>query len=107
MGDGYANPVFVTSPPNDPRLFVVEKPGRIRVIGGQSADDVFLDVISLTTEDHMEQGLLGLAFHPDYATNGRFFIMYTDNGGTSTLAEYRVSADDPDVADPESRPRSC
>ncbi|MBU1494501.1 MAG: PQQ-dependent sugar dehydrogenase [Actinobacteria bacterium] len=99
VGDGYANPVFVTSPPGDDRLFVVEKPGRIRIIGVEAP---FLDVTALTAEDHQEQGLLGLAFHPDYAANGRFFVYYTDRGGTSTLAEYAVSAADRDAADPGS-----
>jgi glucose/arabinose dehydrogenase len=54
------------------------------------------------SEGHLEQGLLGLAFHPDYAVNGRFFVHYTDRSGATTLAEYRVSDDDPDKADRES-----
>jgi len=102
IGDGFDTPVFVTSPPGDDRLFVVEKPGRIRIIGGAADDDVFLDLRLLTAEDHMEQGLLGLAFHPDYASNGRVFVYYTDTGGTSTVAEYSAGTADPGVADPES-----
>jgi glucose/arabinose dehydrogenase len=102
VGEGYATPVFVAAPPGDPRLFVVEKPGRIRVIGGAAEDDVFLDIRSLTDEDNLEQGLLGMAFHPSFADNGRLFVHYTDRSGTSTVAEYQVSADDPDRADPDS-----
>jgi len=102
VADGLATPVFVTAPPGDDRLFVIEKAGRIRVIGGAAADDVFLDVRSLIIETHMEQGLLGMAFHPGYADNGRFFIYYTDSNGNSNLVEYLVSDDDPDRADPAS-----
>ncbi|MCB2224096.1 MAG: PQQ-dependent sugar dehydrogenase, partial [Actinobacteria bacterium] len=98
VADGYANPVFVTSPPGDDRLFVVEKPGRVRIVG---QEEPFLDITALTSEAHQERGLLGLAFHPDYAGNGRFFVSYTDTGGTSTLAEFAVSAD-PGAADPAS-----
>ena len=85
VGEGYANPIFVSPAPGDDRLYVVEKPGRIRIVG---EDAVFLDITGLTDEDGLEQGLLGLAFHPDYAANGRFFVHYTDRNGTSTLAEY-------------------
>jgi len=101
--EGLDTPVFLTSPPGDDRLFVVEKPGRIVVLGGDGTEDrVFLDLSVLTSEDHMEQGLLGMAFHPAYGENGRFFVHYTDRSGTSTLAEYRVSSDDPDRADQKS-----
>ncbi len=103
VAEGLDTPIFLTSPPGDGRLFVVEKPGRILVLGGGGADDlVFLDLSVLTSEDNMEQGLLGMVFHPAYADNGRFFVHYTDRSGTSTLAEYRVSADDPGRADRDS-----
>lgn len=102
VAEDLLNPVYVTSPPNDPRLFIIEQPGRIRIIkDGVLLDTPFLEIGSLVRADGKEQGLLGLAFHPDFAQNGRFFIDYTTeetNGGTR-IAEYAVSADNPDVAD--------
>ncbi len=95
---GLDYPVFATSPPGDDRLFVVEKSGYIRIIESDAlVSGAFLDVHSLVSSGG-EQGLLGLAFHPEYASNGLFYISYTDNSGDSKLVEYRVSAD-PDMAD--------
>lgn len=93
-------PVFVTQAPGRPdALFIVEQPGRIRiVIDGELA--TFLDVTG-STDFGGERGLLGLAFHPGYADNGRFFVYYTPSDRHSNvIAEYRRSAGDPDVADP-------
>jgi glucose/arabinose dehydrogenase/uncharacterized cupredoxin-like copper-binding protein len=103
--DGLADPVNVAAP-NDGsgRLFVVERVGRIRIVqDGELLEEPFLDISENVKIDFQEQGLLGLAFHPDSATNGRFFIYYTDyqTNGDSFLVEYAVS-DDPNVADPES-----
>jgi hypothetical protein len=101
-------PVFVTSPPGDPRLFVVERCGVIKVIAdGAVLDKPFLDISLISDQPRVdcssdEEGLLGLAFHPDYRRNGRFFIKYTrtppGEGRRNVVAEYRVSSD-PDVAD--------
>ena len=96
----FDSPVFVTSAPGDfDRLFVVEKPGRIKIVrDGRILGSSFLE-IGVATVD--EQGLLGLAFHPNYAANGRFFVFYTPNGsGANIVAEYRRSDADPDRADP-------
>ena len=83
------------------RLFVVEQPGTIRVIDdGELVEQPFLDVSDLVVAGG-EQGLLGLAFHPDYQDNGRFFVDYTDVDGDTVVAEYDVSHS-ADVADPES-----
>jgi glucose/arabinose dehydrogenase len=104
VAGGFDTPVFVTQPPGDSeRLFVVEKPGRIRIIeAGEVLDQPFLDVADLIDAGSSEQGLLGLAFHPDYGSNGRFFIYYTAaESGDNTVAEYRVS-EDPMVAAPGS-----
>jgi glucose/arabinose dehydrogenase len=86
---GLELPVLVTAPAGDPRLFIVEQPGRIRIVkDGSLLEAPFLDVEAATAsrpvEERLvntgdEQGLLGLAFHPDYATNGRFFVHYTAN----------------------------
>ena len=94
-------PLALTAPPGDSRLFVVEKTGRIRIIsGGTTLTEPFLDVTALVTQGD-EQGLLGLAFHPGYATNGRFYVNYTDLDGATRIVGYRVSSD-PDRADPGS-----
>ena len=98
--DNLDAPVFLTSPPNDPRLFVIEKLGRIRIIeNGVLREDAFLDVRDIV-ELGPEQGLLGLAFHPGYASNGRFFVYFTTSDLYSHVVEYRVSAN-PDVAAPD------
>jgi hypothetical protein len=95
---GLDYPVYATSPPGDPRLFVVEKGGYVRIVENDTLQPgVFLDVHTLVSGGS-EQGLLGLAFHPDYAGNGLFYISYTDTGGDSRIVEYTVSGD-PDVAD--------
>lgn len=105
VAEGLADPINVAAPADGSgRLFVVERPGRIRIIqDGSLLDEPFLDIVSEVKSDYLEQGLLGLAFHPDYASNGRFFVYYTDwyTNGDSFLVEYHVS-DDPNVADPES-----
>lgn len=101
---GFTRPLYLTYADADSgRVFVVEQGGRIWII----KDDIlqtppFLDVSSLVSRDSNERGLLGLAFHPDYAENGYFYIDYTDNNGDSVVARYSVSADDPNVADPAS-----
>lgn len=94
-------PVELTAPAGDPRLFVVEQTGRIQILtDGKRAAAPFLD-LSGSVSSGNEQGLLGLAFHPDYASNGRFFVDYTDRDGTTRIVAYKVSAD-PNVADPAS-----
>jgi glucose/arabinose dehydrogenase len=93
-------PLYLTSPPGDSRLFIVEKGGAIRIVkDGSLLPSPFLD-LSAKVSGGAEQGLLGLAFDPGYATNGRFIVHYTDVSGNTTLSAYRVSATDPDQADP-------
>jgi glucose/arabinose dehydrogenase len=103
---GLSNTVFVTHAHDGTnRLFIIEKVGRIRVAQpGATTSTVFLDITSRVLSTGNEQGLLGLAFHPQYAINGRFFVYYTKPGsgadsGKLTIAEYHVSANDPNVAD--------
>lgn len=95
-------PVFLTAPPGDlDRAFLVEQhTGRIRILDLSDHSiraTPFLTVAGVATGN--EQGLLGLAFHPDYDQNGLFYVDYTDAGGDTVIGEYQVSAD-PDVADP-------
>lgn len=85
------------------RLFVVEKNGYIRIIsGGVVLPTPFLDIDALVNSTGIERGLLGLAFSPDYATNGQFYVYYTDASSSIITARYHVSAGDPNVADPAS-----
>src|SRR5690606_13486926 len=86
------------------RVFVIERTGTIRIIqDGQVLEEPFLDISQEVKTDFLEQGLLGLAFHPDFENNGRFFVYYSDyrTQGDHFLVEYAVS-DDPNLADPES-----
>jgi glucose/arabinose dehydrogenase len=100
VASGLQQPVFLTSPPGDDRLFIVEQVGRIRILaGGALREGAFLDLSELVSCCG-ERGLLGLAFHPQYAENGRFFIDYTDVSGDTVIAEYAASSD-PDVAEPD------
>jgi glucose/arabinose dehydrogenase len=88
---GLTDPVFVTHAGDD-RLFIVEQVGRIkiarRVSGSWRVTGTFLDIRSIVL-DGGERGLLGLAFHPGYASNGRFYVHYTNNSGDHVIAEYR------------------
>ncbi|HEY0977512.1 MAG TPA: PQQ-dependent sugar dehydrogenase [Flavobacteriales bacterium] len=85
----------------DARLFIVERPGTIRILqpDGKLAPQPFLDITDHVHSASSEQGLLGLAFHPQYATNGRFFVYYVTGTGNGTLrlSRFTVSSD-PDVA---------
>jgi glucose/arabinose dehydrogenase len=85
------------------RLFVAEQAGKIRVVrGAQILTAPFLDLAGVADQND-ERGLLGVAFHPQYATNGLFFVNYNRAGdGATVIARYRVSAGNPDVADPAS-----
>jgi glucose/arabinose dehydrogenase len=102
VASGLHFPLYLTSPPGDDRLFVVEKGGAIRVIqGGTVLDPPFLDLTSKVLSPGGEQGLLGLAFFPDYASSGRFIVHYVDLDGNTRVSLVHVSAD-PNRADPAS-----
>jgi glucose/arabinose dehydrogenase len=93
VATGLASPVFLTSPPDDARLFIVEQAGRVRVLeNGQLLPTPFLDITARVTAGG-ERGLLSIAFHPDYANNGFFYISFTDTQGASRIERQRVSAD--------------
>lgn len=101
VASGLIFPLYLTAPDGDTRLFIVEKGGTIRVVkGGTLLPLPFLD-ISAQVSTGSEQGLLGLAFHPQYTANGRFVVHYTDAAGDTQVSGFRVS-DNPDVADPAS-----
>jgi hypothetical protein len=99
MAIGLESPLFLTSPPGDlNRQFVVEKTGKIRIIRNEAlVPTPFLD-LSAKVSNGSEQGLLGLAFHPQYAANGLFVVNYTNTSGDTRVSLFRTSAD-PDRAD--------
>ena len=112
VAESFVSPLYLTQPKDDNRLFVVDQTGQIYIIeNGQRVAQPFLDVKSRLVNlkpEHEERGLLGLAFHPDYKSNGKFYVYYNaplrssapsgwDN--TATLAEFKVSASNPNVAD--------
>ena len=101
VASGLRNPLDLQAAPGDrERLYVVEQGGRIRVIrSGQLQPTPFLDVSGRISSGG-ERGLLGLAFHPQFATNRRFFVNYTNPRGDTHVAEFRASS--ADAADPAS-----
>jgi glucose/arabinose dehydrogenase len=116
VATGLTAPLVMVQPDGDDRIFIVEQPGRVRILqNGELLDEPFLDIRSKIVDlnaDFDERGLLGLAFHPDFANNGKFYVAYsnhtTDEGAvdkrlwwshTNTVSEFTVSADDPNVAD--------
>ena len=86
---GFTSPVYVTSAPGDPTtLYVVEQPGTIKIVRNGVAAGTFLDIRS-RIKSGGEQGLLSVAFHPQYATNHRFYVNYTDRNGDTRVVEFR------------------
>jgi glucose/arabinose dehydrogenase len=102
---GLDRPVLLTFAPGDPRkrLFILEQHvGRIRILeNGKLLPKPFFQIGGLSQGN--EQGLLGLAFHPRFAENGRLFVNYTAEDKDSHIVEYKVSATDPDAVDPATR----
>lgn len=98
--DGFRQPTVLTAPAGDDRLFVAQRVGVIRILdeSREMLDPAFLDITDRVLANGIEQGLLGLTFHPDYENNGRFFVYYTDQGGRRQLSEFTVSSSDPDRA---------
>ena len=93
VAKGLESPVHLISPPGDPRLFIVEQPGRIRIVeNGKLLPAPFLDITDRVGYGG-ERGLLSVAFHPRYAENGWFFVNYTDRKGDTRVERYRVSRD--------------
>ncbi|MDX1992196.1 MAG: PQQ-dependent sugar dehydrogenase [bacterium] len=105
---GLFRPLYLThAGDGSNRLFILEQTGRVWIVrDGALLNTPFIDLTNIVSQDvaygYSERGLLGLAFHPNYAENGQFYVNYTDREGTSHVAAYTVSADNPDVADPSS-----
>jgi glucose/arabinose dehydrogenase len=101
VASGLRNPLDLRAAPGDhERLYVVEQGGRVRIVrSGQLQATPFLD-LSGRISSGGERGLLGLAFHPQFATNGRLFVNYTNPGGDTHVAEFRARS--ADAADPSS-----
>lgn len=101
VASGLSKPVCLTAPPGDTsRLFVVEQTtGRIRIIkNGILMPSPFLDIGARIIKTGSEQGLLSLAFHPAYKTNGHFYVNYTDLSGAVKVSRFLVSPANPDSA---------
>jgi glucose/arabinose dehydrogenase len=92
---GFSSPVEITHPVGDSRLFVVQQSGAIRILNTDLTINAtpFLTLTTATISTGGERGLLGLAFHPNYATNGYFYVNYTNTAGNTVIARYSVSAD--------------
>lgn len=105
IGQITGSALLATSPPNDGRLFVVEQSGTIRIFQDEQLKaQPFLDLSTtnlVADTPQGERGLLGLAFDPDYANNGQFYVMYTTQN-QNIVARYKVSSSDLNKADPAS-----
>jgi glucose/arabinose dehydrogenase len=106
VGEGFTLPLFLTHA-NDGsgRIFVVEKGGTIALLENGRRGTVFLDIRDRIRASGYEQGLLGLAFHPNYARNGYFYVNYTNRQGHTVIERYSVLQSDPNRADPNSAKR--
>ena len=99
-GTGFASPIAIEHPANDSRFFVAQQRGLIRILNtnGVTNTTPFLSLVGTVSNSGSERGLLGLAFHPNYATNGFFYVNYTRlSDGATVIARYSVSAD-PNIA---------
>ena len=101
---GLNQPIFVTNAGDGSnRLFIVERAGLVRIFkDGALLAMPFLDIRSLVNDSSSERGLLALAFHPNYETNGVFYTAYTDENGSLVLSRFFRFAADPDLANPNS-----
>lgn len=103
LAGGFDKPVYLTNAADGSgRMFVVGQRGRILIVKDGAVNPTpFLDIVSLVGSDSLERGLLSVAFHPDYASNGFLFVNYTNKEGNTVIARYHVS-DNPDLVDPNS-----
>ena len=106
VATGLTFPLFITQPPGDTgRLFILEQPGRIRIVKhGTLLATPYLD-LSDSVSHGSEQGLLGMAFAPDFATSGAFYLHTTDTAGNILVLRYKAGSASADVALATSRTR--
>jgi glucose/arabinose dehydrogenase len=97
---GFTSPTDIANA-GDGRLFIVQKTGQIKIINsdGTVRPTAFLDIDPLVINGGSEEGLLGLAFHPNFVSNGYFYVYYTNLSGNNVVARYQASAADPNIAD--------
>ena len=102
--DGLNKPLDMATPTDGSgRILILEQAGTIRVAqNGALLPGVFLDITDRVGSRESEQGLLGIALHPDFGSNGFFYINYTDKNGDTVIARYSVTKEDPNRADPNS-----
>ena len=102
FADGFDDPVELVHA-GDSRFFVVEQAGLIKILNSDGTTNAapFLNLANVISTGS-ERGLLGLAFHPDYADNGYFFVNYTNTAGNTVVARYSRSSSNPALADPTS-----
>ena len=86
---GLSVPLYLTAPAGDARLFIVEKTGGIRIVNEQALLEQAVIDLRAQVSTGGEQGLLGLAFDPEYAANGRFLVHYTDLAGNTVLSRFQ------------------
>ena len=101
---GFSSPVDIANAGDGSnRLFIVEKGGIIKIIkNGSVLPTPFLNISSFVSSNG-ERGLLGLAFHPNYSSNGYFYVNYTDNSGDTQIVRFGTNTSNPDLADPANR----
>ena len=98
VAEGFEEPVDITHA-GDERLFIVERLGKIKILYPDTSVATFLDLTNIVGATGGEQGLLGLAFHPIYASNGYFYVNYTDFAGDTHISRFTRSLGDPEKAD--------
>jgi glucose/arabinose dehydrogenase len=103
FASGFTKPVAISNMGDD-RLFIVQQNGIIKILNldGESQTVPFLNIIDRVGDNASERGLLGLAFHPDYETNGYFYVNYTNLDGNTRVSRFSVDPDDPNSALPDS-----
>ena len=99
FAEGFTEPIDVQNA-GDSRLFVVERKGKIWILdeNGEKSDNPFLDIVDQVQSDGGEEGLLGMAFDPNYANNGRFYVNYINLDGNTHISRFAVDPNDPDQA---------
>ena len=100
IANGFISPVVIKHAGDD-RLFIVEQAGIIKILNanGTTNSTAFLDIDTIVSNSGNERGLLGLAFHPNYSTNGFFYVNYINNSGNTVISRFNVSAGDANLAD--------